>query len=81
MRFGFGNCQKGIAHALVKCIITATDAVALAAVESGEVSARRIALRNDADVVSIVDWSGTVEVVVSVDGVLGRARASNIDLP
>ena len=57
------------------------DAVALAAVESGEVSARRIALRNDAHVVSIVDWSGTVEVVVNVDGVLGRARASNIDLP
>ncbi|MBU3704930.1 MAG: hypothetical protein FGM42_11275 [Ilumatobacteraceae bacterium] len=57
------------------------DAVAVAAVESGEAIATRIALRNDAEVVSIVERSGAIEVVVNVDGVLGRARASNTDLP
>ncbi|MBU3689496.1 MAG: hypothetical protein B7C54_06405 [Acidimicrobiales bacterium mtb01] len=57
------------------------DAVAVAAVQSGEAIATRIALRNDAEVESIVERPGAIEVVVNVGGVLGRARASNTDLP
>lgn len=57
------------------------DVVALAAVESDEAEAYRVARHNDAEVMSIVEWAGTVEVMVKVGGVVGRARASNIDLP
>lgn len=57
------------------------DVVALAAGESGDAEAYRAARRNDAEVMSIVGWAGTVEVMVNVGGVVGRARASNIDLP
>lgn len=57
------------------------DVVALAAVESGEAVVYRVARHNDAEVMSIVEWAGTVEVMVNVGGVVGRARASNIDLP
>jgi len=57
------------------------DAVALAAVQSGDATANRVAHQNDAAVMSIVERSGIVEVMVDVGGVVGRARASNIDLP
>lgn len=57
------------------------DVVALAAVESGEAVVYRVARHNDAEVMSIVEWAGTVEVMVKVGGVVGRARASNIDPP
>ena len=57
------------------------DVVALAAVESDEAEAYRVARNNDAEVMSIVEWAGTVEVMVKVGGVVGRARASNIDPP
>ena len=57
------------------------DVVALAAVESGEAVVYQVARHNDAEVMSIVEWAGTVEVMVNVGGVVGRARASNIDPP
>ena len=54
----------------------AADAAALAAVSGGAGAAERIAVANDATIVSLVNASGTVTVVVDVDGARATARAS-----
>lgn len=52
------------------------DAVALAAIDRGSEQARRIAVLDGADDVSIVEFANDVVVELRVDGRVGRARAS-----